>query len=124
MAYTSDESGRNEVYIVPFPSGVGKWQVSSTGGAGSHWRKDGGELIYFTTDTNKLAAVPIEAKGNTINIGTPVPLFDISRSGGRLDISADHQRIYLAMSPTARAVDPLTLVTNWPATLHAPERRE
>ena len=117
LAYNSDESGRVEVYIVPFPSGVGKWQVSSNGGGGAHWRSDGRELIYLGSDVNKLLAVPFEAKGGAVTIGTPIPLFDISLALAG-DVSADHNRFLLAISPNARQNEPITLVTNWPATLH------
>jgi Tol biopolymer transport system component len=114
LAYQSDESGKPQVYITPFPSGVGKWQVSTDGGSVAHWRGDGRELIYATLD-GKLIAVPVEAKGNSVTIGTPSPLFDISTvSAG--DFTADHKRMLLAMSP-ARQNEPVTLVTNWPATL-------
>jgi serine/threonine protein kinase/dipeptidyl aminopeptidase/acylaminoacyl peptidase len=119
ISYQSDESGRPETYIVPFPAGVGKWQVSTNGALGSHWRNDGAEIIYFAPDVSQLMAVSVEAKGKSISIGTPVPLFDPSRSMGRVDITSDHNRILMAMTPNVRQDEPITLVTNWPGTLHA-----
>jgi Tol biopolymer transport system component/predicted Ser/Thr protein kinase len=50
LAFNSDESGRTEVYVVPFPSGTGKWQVSVAGGGLPRWRGDGRELYYLAVD--------------------------------------------------------------------------
>ncbi len=62
----------------------------------------------------------IEAKGSAVSIGAPVPLFPLFDVSLALagDISADHNRFLLAVSPNARQNEPITLVTNWPATLH------
>lgn len=121
IAYESNESGRYEVYVVPFPSGVGKWQVSTNGGGGfnggsrTHWRNDGRELTYFAFD-QKIVAAPIEVKGNGVSIGTPAPLFDTSLAVA-VDLASDHSRLLLAMSPNAHQSEGITVVTNWPATL-------
>jgi len=47
LAYSSNEAGRNEVYVQPFPAGVGKWQVSTNGGVFPRWRRDGRELFVM-----------------------------------------------------------------------------
>jgi hypothetical protein len=47
LAYANDETGRMEVYIQPFPSGAGRWQVSTAGGSRPNWRKDGKELFFI-----------------------------------------------------------------------------
>jgi eukaryotic-like serine/threonine-protein kinase len=73
IAYTSDETGRDEVYVRDFPAGTRKWQVSSQGGMLPHWRRDGRELFYLTPD-GMLMAVPAEATG-TFRFGAPKPLF-------------------------------------------------
>ncbi|MGQ0704477.1 MAG: protein kinase domain-containing protein [Gemmatimonadales bacterium] len=51
IAYVSNESGRDEVYVRPFPSGEGRWQVSAAGGTEPRWRRDGTELFYRNADT-------------------------------------------------------------------------
>ena len=118
LAYNSDESGRPEVYIAPFPSGAGKWQVSANGGVGPHWRNDGRELIYVATNISRMVAVPVEIRGSSVTIGTPTPLMpstNVSTTVG--DIEQDHKKILLAMSQKAQVNEPLTLVINWPATI-------
>ena len=115
IAYQSDESGQPEIYIAPFPSGVGKWQVSTGGGTSAHWRNDGGELTYVTPDTSKVMAVTIAAKGASVSIGTPTYLLDAAGSITG-DVASDDQRFVLAKSPNVRKA-PLAVVTNWPATL-------
>ena len=59
VAYESDESGRYEIYVRPFPApdgGGGKWMVSQAGGRGPYWRGDGKELFYLAPDGNVMAA--------------------------------------------------------------------
>ena len=60
MAYSSNESGRGDVYVTRFPEPVGKWQVSTHGGGFPVWRRDGRELFYRGSD-GTLMAVPIAA---------------------------------------------------------------
>lgn len=80
IAYCSDESGRFEVYVRSFTDGgavttAGKWQVSTTGGAFSRWRRDGKEL-FFNAPDGKLMAVPVKAD-STFEAGIPVALLDM-----------------------------------------------
>jgi eukaryotic-like serine/threonine-protein kinase len=57
LAYTSDETGRFEVFVRPFPDvGSGKWQVSTAGGASPEWSQRGDEL-YFLDGANDMQAV-------------------------------------------------------------------
>ena len=60
LAYTSNESGRFEVYVQSFPGPGGKWQISTAGGGEPHWRADGKELYYRAPD-QKVMAVEIRA---------------------------------------------------------------
>lgn len=60
VAYTSNESGRFEVYVQTFPLTERKWQVSTAGGTEPRWRKDGREIYYLAPD-RKLMAVPVSA---------------------------------------------------------------
>ncbi|MCI0606298.1 hypothetical protein L0156_25205 [bacterium] len=72
VAYTSEESGRQEVYVRRFPSGEGKWQISSGGGE-PRWRSDGKELFYISLD-GKMMSVAIKP-GDNFEASPPVPLF-------------------------------------------------
>jgi hypothetical protein len=116
VAYTSLESGRAEVYVVPFPGPGGKWQVSTGGGNWPRWRRDGKEIFYLSTD-NKVMAAEVRASGSSFEIGTVRALFETRpyRSGGSVfDVTADGQRFiieYAGEQPTAA----ITLVVNWTA---------
>ncbi len=80
IAYTSNESGRSEIYIRSFPSGGGRWQVSDAGGGYARWSGDGRELYYRTNDG--LMAASIEATGDSLRTGRPRPLFTGAFRGG------------------------------------------
>jgi serine/threonine protein kinase len=119
LAYMSDESGRFEVNIRPFPAGAGKWQVSSGGGQLPHWRKDGKELVFSTLD-QQLMAVDVRASGASIALGVPHALFKfsaVSGPDGPFDMSADGKKFVVNRLSSDTAPAPLTLVTNWTAEL-------
>ncbi|HKQ50621.1 MAG TPA: protein kinase [Phycisphaerae bacterium] len=132
VAYTSDESGRNEVYVAPFqppgtssapagkPARAGKWQLSSAGGANPAWRFDGKEVFYIAAD-RKLMAIEVNGEGESIEIGSATALFTTnSPAGGEpFDVSADGQWFVVNNSTTTGSA-PINLVTNWPAELKKP----
>jgi Tol biopolymer transport system component len=70
VAYQSNESGRFEVYVRPFPGPGGQWQVSTGGGISPRWQADGEELYYVARD-NKLMGVAASAQGRTFVPGMP-----------------------------------------------------
>jgi Tol biopolymer transport system component len=77
ISYNSNESGRGEIYVRPFPSGPGRWQVSTSGGAFSRWRADGKELYYLTSASRgKLMAIEIKDGSGSFEYGTAKELFD------------------------------------------------
>ncbi|MGA8199303.1 MAG: protein kinase, partial [Candidatus Sulfotelmatobacter sp.] len=96
VAYVSDESGVQEIYITSFPGGQGKWKVSSNGGAYPAWRADGKELFYQSL-ANDFFACPIAMKGSEIEVGTPQRLFNTSAPGIGIsfDVSADGKRLLI-----------------------------
>jgi len=73
IAYTSDETGRHEVYVRDFPAGTHKWQVSNRGGLIPHWRRDGRELFYLSPE-GMLVAVAVNL-GTRFEFGAPQALF-------------------------------------------------
>ena len=91
IAYQSNESGRFEIYVQPFPGPGGKSQVSTNGGAQVRWRRDGKELFYIALD-GRLMAVPIRlaSNGQAVEAGTPVPLF-ATHVGGACSIARQTQ---------------------------------
>jgi len=127
IAYTSDESGRNEVYAQSFggtPSAPGgKWQISNSGGSRPKWRRDGKELFYLGLD-RKLMAVEAKTavvKGQTtLEAGAPRALFDTRVSifvGIPYTVTTDGQRFLIVTQVEDQGSSPLALVFNWPATL-------
>lgn len=118
IAYDSNESGRYEVYIAPFPGPGAKRQVSTAGGTMSRWRADGKELFYLAAD-NRLMAAEVEVKGGEFGVKNVEPLFGASDAG--YDVSAGGQR-FLTLVPVGKDTDPpLTVVQNWTASI-APRR--
>src|SRR5262249_37093132 len=112
VAYLSDESGRREVYIVPFHGG-GKWQVSTTGGSGPHWRNDGKEL-FFGGLNGMLMAVPVGEEGGQLKLGAPQALFRAATD--QYDVAPGGQKFLLHVVGDQGSM-PITLVTNWTAEL-------
>jgi serine/threonine-protein kinase len=101
LAYSSDETGRDEVYVRSFPDGLRKWRVSSDGGSASVWSKNGRELIY-QNPTNDLIAVPV-TPGVDFQPGKPLLLFhaDMTQQGWtvhRWAVTADGQRFLINQS--------------------------
>ncbi len=118
LAYSSTESGREEVYVTHFPGGAGKWQVSQTGGTFPEWRADSKEIYYFGFDAFLYAAT-VDTKSDEFELGPVRALFQvsyISAVGGAYDVSPDGQHFIFATNPES-ASTPLVLVTNWTADL-------
>jgi len=119
LAYANNETGRHEVYIQPFPTGPGRYQVSTAGGAWPSWRKDGKELYFFSTD-QQMMAVDLSQKGASLQLGTPHALFKattVSGTSGPYTVSADGKKFVMNTVTPQSITEPLTLVTNWPADL-------
>ncbi len=119
VAYRSNESGRNEVYVAPFPGPGGKWQISTAGGDRPRWRRDGSEIFYLAPD-NKLMAAAVNGKGANFEVGAVKPLFEARFvTGGRNQyaVSADGQRFLINTTPEQEATAPITVVLNWTAGL-------
>jgi eukaryotic-like serine/threonine-protein kinase len=119
LAYANNETGRYEVYIQPFPSGAGRWQVSTAGGATPKWRKDGKELFFFSTD-GQIMAVDVGQNSASLQLGTPHVLFKattVSGPSGPYTVSADGKKFVMNTVLPQTLTEPLTLITNWPADL-------
>ena len=92
IAYASNESGRYEIYVRPYPGPGGKWQISTDGGNYPHWTKNGRELVYRAS-TRRWMSVSVSTEGNSLKIGTPQLLFEgefvDSADSSNYDVSAD-----------------------------------
>jgi eukaryotic-like serine/threonine-protein kinase len=123
IAYMSDESGRDEIYVREFSSGsaqrswdsAGKWLISKGGGTDPRWRGDSKELFYVASD-GKLMSVDISAKP-VFEAGAPRPLFQLPPGFVGLEVAADGKRFLVGVPVALSASVPFTVVLNWQATL-------
>jgi eukaryotic-like serine/threonine-protein kinase len=120
VAYNSDENGRREVFVVPFPPTGERHQVSTTGGVQPLWRGDGRELFYLDP-TGNLMSVEVTAT-RTFTNGPPRVLFptgianpsDVIEDYG---VTADGQRFLLKLPAATNTPPQLKLILDWPALL-------
>jgi eukaryotic-like serine/threonine-protein kinase len=119
LAYISDESGRYEVYVQPYPGSGGKWQISTEGGTEPVWNPKGGELFYRSG--SKMMAVDIITQPN-FSAGKPRMLFEGSylftpATMPYYDVSADGQRFLMIkpneQSSSSSPLNQLVVVHNW-----------
>jgi Tol biopolymer transport system component len=131
IAYTSNETGRYEIYIRPFPSGEGKHQLSVNGGFAPRWTRDGKELFFLGPGGARMASVKMNAASGT-NSQPPVELFstgyvNFPHGGGSFlpyAVSPDGQRFLIPRPerPDLSAAGdvaqtPITVIFNWAATI-------
>ena len=115
MAFTSNESGRNEVYISPYPSTGEKTLASTTGGTMPRWSRDGRELFFVAAD-RRLTAVTVRAVP-ALELGPPRPLFRLTgrRVWKDYDVAPDGSRFLAIVTDVRGDEQPLTVVLNWTA---------
>jgi Tol biopolymer transport system component/predicted Ser/Thr protein kinase len=128
VAYASNESGNWELYVRPFLGADGhpvvnetrKWQVStggmSTNGCTVKWSRNGKELLYISNN-NRVMSAEVEANGSTFDVGAVQQLFELKGVITNLNVTADGQRLLVAVFVGGKSVQPLTLVANWNAGL-------
>jgi eukaryotic-like serine/threonine-protein kinase len=116
IAYMSDESGRYEVYVQPYPGPGGKWQVSRDGGTEPVWNRNGRELFYRSG--NKMMAVEITTQPN-FALGNPRVLFEgpyvlATNPISNYDVSPDGRRFLMVKADEqGQAVSQINVVLNW-----------
>ena len=111
VAYTSDESGKNRVYVRPFAGPGGKTPVSIEGGQEPRWSRDGRELFYRDAGKNQLMAADIQT-GSALRAGRPHALAPLGNVPW--DVAPDGKRFLVAKEPETRAREAkLQVVVNW-----------
>ncbi|MCI0442943.1 hypothetical protein L0244_04000, partial [bacterium] len=120
LSYTSDESGRREVYVQTFPSPGNKIQISTGGGETARWRKDGKELFYVSPD-KKIMSVTINTD-STFEPAVPQPLFQTLIALGvearnQYELTSDGQRFLINTPLKEISTAPINVVVNWSASL-------
>ncbi len=120
VAYSSNESGRDEVYVQSFPAPGAKFPISAGGGMEPQWRKDGTELFYISEDRT-LMAVPVKIASSAsepLQVGQAkrlfsVPVVDTFIVGRSYEVSNDGQRFLLRAPASGETAPSLTVVLNW-----------
>jgi serine/threonine protein kinase len=119
VAYNSNESGRAEIYVAPFPGPGAKWQISNTGGLYPRWKGDGKELFYWAE--GRMMAASVRGGAERVDVEAVHSLFETRPPGGGVrsfyDVSADGQRFLHSTLAEDTPDTALTLLTNWPALL-------
>ena len=119
MAYQSNETGRYEIYVRPFPSRGGPTPISTAGGVYPRWSRDGKELYFIAPDA-KMMAVSIHTTATTLAAGAPAALFQTHRLGGgsnvigrshQYDVAVDGR--FLINVDAELTATPITLLLNW-----------
>ncbi|PWT89802.1 MAG: hypothetical protein C5B54_08295 [Acidobacteria bacterium] len=125
VAYGSDEIGRTEIYVRPFPNAqAGKYQVSTGGGDQPSWRRDGKELYYIAPD-GRLMAVDVTT-GDSFSVGVPKALFQtnvtpqplIGSDRNQYRAASDGQKFLVNTLPAEATYSGITVIFNWPAGLN------
>jgi Tol biopolymer transport system component len=116
LAYTSDETGRDEVYVQSFPAPGAKSRISTNGGNRPIWSRDGKYLYYIAAD-RKLTQVAVTTSPK-FHAGAPKPLFE-TRLGPEhaFDIHPDGRRFIMPIPLEDATATPMTVVINWPEAL-------
>jgi eukaryotic-like serine/threonine-protein kinase len=114
VAYSSDETGRFEVFVQAFAPSGGRWQVSQAGGSEPRWNRNGRELFYIDPQ-NYVVAVDVETSATGFQTGAAKKLFQFHGAGGqcRYDVAPDGQRFLVTAPLEEDLASPVTLITDW-----------
>jgi len=138
IAYVSNETGRSEVYVQPFPSGTAKWRISKTeGNTGNtqqpRWSRDGSELFYVTGAGGMLTmmAAPVRtpASPGSSPVLTPQPLYEVRVNGfaprtGTFFYSVSNDGERFLINQVEAATEPvINVVVNWERALAVSQER-
>ena len=114
LAYSSDHSGRFEVYVSPLQGSGGRYQISTQGGRLPKWSRNGRELFYVELNPRRLMAAEI-SPGKVFQVGAPKPLFVIRNDGGAVyyDVAPDGMRFLALTQPQGASGASFVMVTDW-----------
>ena len=117
VAYSSSETGRPEIYVVPFPATGSKWQISTNGGTRPRWRRDGKEIVFEVEGSGKVMSAQVNGRGPNFEVGEVRPLFETTNlppnnAGSQWSLTSDGQRL-LAITTGETGALPLTVIQNW-----------
>jgi hypothetical protein len=114
ISYSSNESGRLEVYVERFPDRGERFKVSKDGGKHARWRGDGRELFYLTL-AGDMMSVPVNMNATDMApIGEPTVLFSTRLRDDDYDVTSDGQRFLVNQRLDPKSTKSLVFVQNWP----------
>ncbi len=118
FVYESNESGKDQIYVQPFPPTGRKWRLSTTDGSSPRWSRTGHEIFYVQAD-NRLMVVAVTVSAGEFQTSLPRELFrppfpSVARF---FDVSRDGQRFLLVAQNDEAADQPITVVMNWSSSL-------
>ena len=116
MAYVSDETGRNEVYVQEFPKPRRKYRVSTDGASRAWWRQDRRQLLLLSTDQTLTLVADVQSVGE-FSITRPRVVGRLSGQIVAIDATPDLRRLLAVVNDGASATRSLTVVQNWTAAL-------
>ncbi|MEO6119653.1 MAG: protein kinase [Terriglobales bacterium] len=118
IAYSSDESGKPEIYVTPFPGPGRKWQISTNGGSRPRWSRNGKEIFYLALG-DRIMSTEVSASGANFVVGRTKPYFEIRamRPGTIFTVAGDGQRFLVNTALQTLSGEPMTLMVNWPSGL-------
>jgi Tol biopolymer transport system component len=115
LAYGSDETGEEHVYVTTFPELRGRWQVSVQEGDRPRWSGDGSRMYYLSND-DEVIQVSVDGSGNALKVGEFEKKFQFeggARPGRVYAVSRTDQTMMLNIRPTSRTTNSMVLVQNW-----------
>jgi Tol biopolymer transport system component len=124
LAYTSDRSGRSEVYVTDFPHGRRDWQVSENGGLRPEWNPEGGE-VFFLSPEDVLTAAEVTPHGEDLELGEIRPLFPLDlrphlmAEPGGYAVAPDGRRFLVNRLVDSGTTSPIRVIVGWPEELAA-----
>jgi len=121
VAYVSNETGQQEVYVAPFPWTGAKWQISSAGGWEPRWTRGGKEIVFESAGTPQTWAAQVDGHGSSFEVGEVRVLFEMynlspNTAADQYAVSSDGQR-FLEITTGDTGGLPLTVIQNWTAEL-------
>jgi Tol biopolymer transport system component len=114
MAYFSDESGKGQVYVSPFPKPTAKWQVSVREGSRPMWSKDGKQVYYIDNEDHVMVA-QVDGAGSMFQVGKVERLFEVRqfRPVNDYDVFSDNKRFVVNTPMSDKTNSTLIFVQNW-----------
>jgi eukaryotic-like serine/threonine-protein kinase len=116
IAYFSNETGRNEIYVQPFPGPARSTLVSAGGGVAPLWSEDGREIFYRAQD-GRVMTIPLSFTRDAVTPGTPEALFTLP-PGATFKVDRRTQRFLVNTSVGGESIPPITVVLNWKPPIH------